>query len=93
MLITLVAMIAGWWIAGAVGLVNNFEKLLGTVFEIDKFSFASFDVLVGAILIGLVFVALMTILSVVAASLYNVFAEAVGGIEVYVVEETVGSRV
>ena len=93
MLVTSVAMIVCWWVASAVGLVKNFEKFLGTVFEIDKFSFVNFDVLVGVLMIGFVFVAVMTILSVMAAAFYNVFAEAVGGVEVYIVEETAGAKI
>lgn len=93
MLVTVVAMIVCWWVASAVGLVKNFEKFLGTVFEVDDFSFVDFGVLQGVLIIGFVFVAIMTILSVMAAAFYNVFAEAVGGVEVYVVEETQGVRV
>ena len=93
MFVTVVAMIVCWWVASAVGLVKNFEKFLGTVFEIDKFSFVNFDVLVGVLMIGFVFVAVMTILSVMAAAFYNVFAEAVGGVEVYIVEETAGAKI
>ena len=39
-----------------------------------------------AALVGLVVVALMTIITVIAAALYNVFSELVGGIEVTLVE-------
>lgn len=82
-----------WWAASAVGLVKNLEKFMGTVFEIKDFSFVNFEVLQGVLLIGLVLVALLTVISVMAAALYNVFAEAVGGVEIYVVEETAGARV
>lgn len=93
MIVTVVAMIVCWWVASAVGLVKNFEKFLGTIFEVEKFSFLDFNVLIGVLMVGLVFVFLMTILSVIAAAFYNIFAEAVGGIEVYVVEETSGAKV
>jgi hypothetical protein len=92
MLVTIIAMIACWAVAKAVGLVKNFEKFLGTIFGIDHFSFANLQILTGTILIGLVLVALMTVLSVLAAMFYNIFAEAVGGVEVYVVEETAGTK-
>lgn len=93
MLVSVVAMMVCWWVASAVGLVSNIEKFLGTVFEIDSFSFLDLGVLQGVLLIGFVFVALMTILSVLAAAFYNVFAEAVGGVEIYVVEETAGAKI
>ena len=35
----------------------------------------------------------MTILTVIAAALYNIFAEAIGGIEIYVVEETKSTKI
>ena len=38
------------------------------------------------LLVGLVLVALMTILTVIAAALYNLFSELVGGVEVTLVE-------
>ncbi|MFN8016460.1 MAG: DUF3566 domain-containing protein [Acidimicrobiia bacterium] len=93
MLLSVVALIVLWTVAGAVGLVSNFEKFLGTVFEIKQFSFVDFQVLMGVLAIGLTLVLLMTILSVIAASLYNVFAEGIGGVEIYVVEETTGVRI
>lgn len=93
MLVTIVAMIVCWWVASAVGLVKNAEKFLGTVFEIDNFSFINLEVIQGVILIGMVIVAILTILSVMAAAFYNVFAEAVGGVEIYIIEDSAGSKV
>ncbi len=93
MLLSVIAMIVMFIVASQVGIVSNIEKFLGTVVEIKDFSFLSFEVLQGLLLIGFVAVALMTILSVTAAALYNVFAEAVGGIEIYVVEETKSTKI
>jgi len=87
MLTSIVASIVCWYAASAVGIIKNLEKFLGTVFEIKDFSFINFQVLQGILVIGIVFVALMTIISVMAAALYNVFADAVGGIEVEIVEQ------
>lgn len=80
-------------VASQVGIISNIEKFLGTVVEIKDFSFISFQVLEGLLLIGFVFVAIMTILTVIAAALYNIFAEAIGGIEIYVVEETKSTKI
>lgn len=93
MLTTVVTIVVCWWAASAVGIVKNLEKFLGTVFEIKQFSLVDFQVLQGVLMIGIVLVAFLTIISVMAAALYNVFAEAVGGIEIYVVEETSSSRI
>ena len=87
MLVTIVASVVCWYAASAVGIIKNLEKFLGTVFEIKNFTFISFEVLQGVLVIGIIFVAFMTILSVMAAALYNVFAEAVGGVEIKIVEE------
>lgn len=93
MLLSVVGLIVMFFVASQVGIVSNIEKFLGTVVEVKDFSFLSFEVLQGVLLIGFVFVVLMTVLTVVAAALYNVFAEAVGGIEIYVVEETKSTKI
>ena len=93
MLLSVVALIVMFFVASQVGIVSNIEKFLGTVVEVKDFSFLSFEVLQGVLLIGFVLVVLMTVLSVIAAALYNVFAEAVGGIEIYVVEETKSTKI
>ncbi len=93
MLTTVITLTVCWWAASAVRIETNLEKFLGTVFEVKKFTFVGLQVIEGVLLIGLVLVAIMTILAVMAAALYNVFAEAVGGIEIYVVEETSGAKV
>lgn len=93
MLLSVIALIVMFFVASQVGIVSNIEKFLGTVVEVKDFSFLSFEVLQGVLLIGFVLVVLMTVLSVIAAALYNVFAEAVGGIEIYVVEETKSTKI
>lgn len=93
MLLSIIALIVMFFVASQVGIVSNIEKFLGTVVEVKDFSFLSFEVLQGVLLIGFVLVVLMTVLSVIAAALYNVFAEAVGGIEIYVVEETKSTKI
>ena len=90
---SIIALIVMFFVASQVGIVSNIEKFLGTVVEVKDFSFLSFEVLQGVLLIGFVLVVLMTVLSVIAAALYNVFAEAVGGIEIYVVEETKSTKI
>jgi hypothetical protein len=44
-------------------------------------------VLRAATLVGLVIVCIMTVLTVLAAAFYNLFAELLGGVEVTVVEQ------
>ena len=75
---------------------RSYRQMIGRIdlwSTFKDFSFISFQVLEGLLLIGFVFVAIMTILTVIAAALYNIFAEAIGGIEIYVVEETKSTKI
>jgi hypothetical protein len=94
MFVTLVALIALWVIADAAGIVHNVEKFLGDLFSAKKgtFQFLSGEVLRGTILIGLVVVALQVVITVVAASFHNIFAELFGGLEITVKEEQADDR-
>jgi hypothetical protein len=94
MFVTLVALIALWVIADAAGIIKDIEKFIGDLLSAKKgsFRFLSGEVLRGTILIGLVIVAIQVIVTVVAASFYNIFAELFGGIEFTVREEEAPSR-
>ncbi len=87
MLVMLVALVALWLIADTLGVVGNIEKFLGDLFDVKNFTFLSTEMLRGALISGLVIVALLVILTVIAASFYNMFAELFGGLEVTVKEE------
>ena len=87
MFVTIVALIALWVIANAAGIIHNVEKFLGDLLSAKDFTFLSGDVLRGTILIGLVVVAIQVVITVVAASFYNIFAELFGGLEITVREE------
>jgi hypothetical protein len=94
MFVTLVALIALWVIADAAGIIGDVEQFIGDLLSAkkDSFQFLSAEVLRGTILIGLVVVAIQVIVTVVAASFYNVFAELFGGIEFTVREEEAPPR-
>ena len=94
MFVTLVALIALWVIADAAGIIGSIEKFLGELLSAEKgtFQFLSAQVLRGTILIGLVVVALQVVITVVAASFYNIFAELFGGLEITVKEEEASPR-
>jgi len=87
MFVTVVAFVALWVIADAAGIIHSVEKFLGDLLSAKNFHFLSATVLRGAILIGLVVVALQVVITVIAASFYNIFAELFGGIEITVKEE------
>ncbi|MGZ4688102.1 MAG: DUF3566 domain-containing protein [Acidimicrobiia bacterium] len=75
-----------WLIADAAGAIHNIEKFMGKILSSKNYHLVSAQILEGTILIGLVMAALMTILTVVGAALYNLFSELVGGFEVTLVE-------
>jgi hypothetical protein len=87
MFVTVIALIALWSIADAAGIVNSVEKFIGDLLDAKDFHFLSADVLRGAVLVGLVVVALQVVITVVAASFYNIFAELFGGVEITIKEE------
>jgi Transmembrane domain of unknown function (DUF3566) len=92
MFVTLVALVALWVIADAAGVIGSVEDFLGDLLSAKDFTFLSGEVLRGAILIALVIVALQVVITVIAASFYNIFAELFGGLEITVREEEVQSR-
>jgi len=87
MFVTLVALVALWMIAQAAGIIGSIEKFFGDLLSAKDFHFISFDVLRGGILLGLVTVGLQVVITVIAASFYNIFAELFGGLEITVREE------
>jgi hypothetical protein len=89
LIVMLLAGIMLWWIASAAGVVGNVEHLVGELVSNKKngFHFLSWEVLRAATLIGLVMVCIFTVITVLAAAFYNLFAELLGGIEVTVVEQ------
>ena len=87
MFVTVVALVALWLIASAAGIVHSVEKFLGDLLSAKNFQFLSATVLRGAILVGLVIVALQVVITVIGASFYNIFAELFGGVEITVRED------
>ncbi len=87
LIVTLVTGVMLWWIASAAGVIGNVESLIGDLVQQKDFRLLSWEVLRGATLIGLVLVCLLTVITVLAAAFYNLFAELLGGIEVTVVEQ------
>ena len=75
-----------WLLLDASGGIRSFERFMGDILSAKDFHFVAPQILLGSVLVGLVLVALMSILTVIAAALYNVFADLVGGIEVTLTE-------
>jgi Transmembrane domain of unknown function (DUF3566) len=92
MFVTIVAMVALWLVADAAGIIKSVEKFLGDLLSAKDFKFLSGEVLRGTILISLVVVGLQVVITVIAASFYNIFAELFGGLEITVKEEDSAPR-
>ena len=75
-----------WLLLDASGGIRSFERFMGDILSAKNFHFVAPQILLGSVLVGLVLVASMSILTVIAAALYNVFADLVGGIEVTLTE-------
>jgi hypothetical protein len=89
MFVTLIALVSLYIIAEAAGVIGSVEDFLGDLLSAKDFTFISGEVLRGAILITLVVVALQVVITVIAASFYNIFAELFGGLEITIREEEV----
>jgi hypothetical protein len=87
MFVIVVALVALWLIASAAGIVHSIEKFLGDLLSAKNFHFLSATVLRGAILVGLVVVALQVVITVISASFYNIFSDLFGGVEITVKED------
>jgi hypothetical protein len=87
LIVMLVAGVMLWWVASAAGVVSSIESFVGELVNNKNFRLLSWEVLRAATLIGLVIVCLLTVLTVLAAAFYNLFADLLGGIEVTVVEQ------
>jgi hypothetical protein len=84
--LVIVAGVVLWAIADAAGAITNIEKFMGKILSSKNYHLVSVQILEGAVLLGLVLSALMTILTIVGAALYNLFSELVGGFEITLVE-------
>jgi hypothetical protein len=84
--ILLIAGLVVWLLLDAAGQIRSFERFMGDILSAKNDHLVASEVLLGAVLVGLVLVALVTVLTVIAAALYNVFSDLVGGIEVTLVE-------
>jgi hypothetical protein len=86
LVVLLVAGIVAWLLVDAAGGIHNFEDFMGELLSANDYRIIGGQLLLGAALVGLVLVALATILTTLAAALFNVFSELVGGVEVTLVD-------
>jgi hypothetical protein len=90
LVVVLVAGIALWEIASVAGAIDSVQNFMRDLLGSNDFTFLSWRLLRGFTLLGLVIVCIGTIMTVVAAAFYNLFAEMMGGVIITVVEEDTG---
>ena len=87
MAITCVALLALWLLADAAGVRQSVEKFMGSLLQSNHFTFVTNGTLVAVLLLGAVIVVLQTIVTVIAAAFYNLFASLFGGVELTISED------
>ena len=92
LIVALGAGIVMWWIGRQAGIIGGVENFMADLVSSPEFEFLSWRILRATTLIGLVIVCLLVVITVLAAALYNVFSELVGGVEITVTEEESGRR-
>ena len=84
----LIASVLLWSVASATGTIDNIERFLMS-FGWESFQFHGWTLLMNEVLLGLLLVALLTIMWVLGATMFNLITDLVGGIRVSVLEEEV----
>lgn len=85
--VLLVAGVVLWLAASAVGVVDNVETFLGELLAVNDFRFRAGQILRSSALGGAILVLLGTGANVLAAVLYNLISDVIGGVELVVLEE------
>ena len=75
------AVVVVWIVANAFGVVGEIEGFMDDL-GFEGFEFVSGTLLWASILIGLAITAILVVLTVLAAAVYNLFADFGGGIEI-----------
>ena len=87
-LIVLVALVLLWSVASATGTIDNIQQFMKS-FGWESFQFKGGQLFVNVTILGLLAVVLGTALWVLAATIFNLITDLVGGIRVTVLEEEV----
>ena len=87
-LIALVALVLLWSVASATGTIDNIQQFMKS-FGWESFQFKGGQLFFNVMILGLLAVVLGTALWVLAATIFNLITDLVGGIRVTVLEEEV----
>ncbi|MGC8626906.1 MAG: DUF3566 domain-containing protein [Acidimicrobiales bacterium] len=88
--VLLTALVAGvvlWDLASAFGVLKTFDKLVRSLFALSSFTLRPLAALVWGSAIGAVLALIGTLVNVLAAILYNLISDVVGGVQVFLVDD------
>ncbi|MGH9127107.1 MAG: DUF3566 domain-containing protein [Acidimicrobiales bacterium] len=86
-MVFVVAGVVLWNIGGYFNVITSIEKFIRSLFDLKSFTFNSSVMLEGTVGGGLMLVFLGTVGNVLAALIYNLIADVVGGVQFVVLEE------
>jgi hypothetical protein len=84
---TVVASVMLWYLADAFGAISSIEKSARTLFSLRSFKLHPSEVAMWTSLGGAIFAVAGTLFNVLAAMMYNLISDVVGGVEFDVVDE------
>lgn len=87
-LVVLVAAVLLWSVASATGTVDNVERFMES-FGWESFRFNGGQLFRGLLVLGMMVAVLLTGIWVLAATVFNLIADLVGGVQVTVLEQEV----
>jgi hypothetical protein len=87
LLVVLIAGVVLWNVAAAAGAITSIEKFIKSLFDLNSFRLHSFVILEASAAGGIILVILATGINVLAALIYNLISDVVGGVQVIVLEE------
>lgn len=87
LLVVVVATVLLWYLASAFGTIHAIEKSVRTLFDYTTYTLHPGAVFLYTALGGLLFAVFGTLLNVLAAMLYNLISDVVGGLQIIVLSE------
>ena len=81
-----------WLVAATAGLVGGVERFIKSLFGFTSFHFVGLKIFLGSLVTGLALALLGTLVNVVGAAVYNLIADAAGGVRVHVSDGPVRRR-
>ena len=87
LIIFLVAFVGVWLVASGTGSIPSIENFITQLFALKKFHFQAVQMLLAVTAIGIIWVLVATLMTVVGGVLYNLISDVVGGVELTVLEE------